>query len=81
VTDGQVSVPVDESQPASGGCAWCGTTTSRRIELEKARYRKDPLTGVRVIAKSPIVAWVCGEHDRTLRRTKDEGADAGAAFA
>lgn len=67
----QVAIPVEEAQPTSGRCAWCGATAFRQIELEKARYTK-AANGVRVIARRPIMAWACVSHELSLQRRGDE---------
>ena len=63
----QTSIPVDERQPASGPCAWCGSRATEKIEVEPAVRGRDKVTGVQVIKRHAITAWACAAHLASLR--------------
>lgn len=67
MTEAQTSIPVDESQPTTGPCAWCGKPATARIELEPPVRGRDKLTGVQVIKRRAIEAFACAAHLASLR--------------
>lgn len=72
----QAAIPVDEATPTTGPCEWCGASTSLKLEVEPARYGKDPLTGVRVMKRHAIEAWCCSPcQDRLVLVERREKAD------
>jgi hypothetical protein len=64
---GQTSIPVDESQPTTGPCAWCGKPARSKIEMEPPVRGTDKMTGVQVIKRRAIEAWACPAHLASLR--------------
>lgn len=67
---GQTSFDVPP-EPTEGQCAWCEepNTTKLKIELEPAVRGIDKMTGVKVIKKHAIKAWVCRDHYMSLERS------------
>lgn len=72
---GQEAIPVDEAQPSSGPCAWCQTPTTLKLQTQKPKYRTHGK--VKVLAKAPIEAWCCPDHQRSLALTDSERAESG----
>ena len=67
---GQTSIPVDETVPAVQPCRWCGSPTSLKMTIAKARYRND--RGVRVVAKQAVQWPACKAHmDSVVREDLD----------
>jgi hypothetical protein len=62
----QTSIPVDESQPTTGDCAWCGKPARSKIEMEPPVRGTDKMTGVQVIKRRAIEAWACPAHLASL---------------
>jgi hypothetical protein len=61
---GQTSIPVPDA-PTTGSCAWCGETTSLRLELEKHGTRA---ANGAMVRKRTVAVFCCATHQRTLQR-------------